>query len=159
MDFMIPKDKIMLREVVHLCIVVRDVERTAKTFAEMFGIGPFRVRILHTPRSRGSVRGEPAEFTIKLGFARLGSITLELAQPLEGRTILQEFLDEYGEGIHHIGLPAPTPFEAELEKWRRQGIQPLQASKMDDPEEGWAYMDTRNLVGCILEILCFKRYQ
>ncbi len=156
---MIPEDKIMLREVAHLCIVVRDVERTARAFAERFGIGPFRIRVLHTPKSRGSVQGEPAEYTIKFGFARLGPITLELAQPLEGRTILQEFLEEHGEGIHHIGLPASTPFEAELEKWRRQGIQPLQSSRMEDPEEGWAYMDTHNLVGCILEILCFKRYQ
>ncbi|MEM2894116.1 MAG: VOC family protein [Candidatus Bathyarchaeia archaeon] len=157
--FMIPEDRIMLREVAHLCIAVRDVERAAKAFAEIFGIGPFRVRVLHTPSSRGFVHGEPAEFTIKFGFARLGPITLELAQPLEGRTILQDFLKERGEGIHHIGLPAPTPFEAELEKWRRQGIHPLQSSRMEDPEEGWAYMDTQNLVGCILEILCFKRYQ
>lgn len=149
----------MLREVAHLCIAVRDVEKTARAFAEMFGIGPFRLRALHVPSSRGSLRGEPAEFTIKFGFARLGPITLELAQPLEGRTIIQEFLEECGEGIHHIGLPAPTPLEAELERWRKQGIKPLQSCRMEDPEEGWAYMDTRSLVGCILEILCFKRYQ
>jgi methylmalonyl-CoA/ethylmalonyl-CoA epimerase len=159
MTLLIPEDRIMLREVAHICIAVRDVERAARTFAEMFGIGPFRIRTLHAPESRGTIRGEPAEYTIKFGFARLGPITLELAQPLEGRTVLQEFLEEHGEGIHHLGLPAPTPFDAELEKWRRRGVNPLQTCRMDDPEEGWAYMDTQSLVGCILEILCFKRFQ
>ncbi len=42
---------------------------------------------------------------------------------------------------------------------RSEGIETLQVNNMEDPEEGWAYMDTKDIVGCILEILSFKRYQ
>lgn len=155
----IPEDKIMLQEIVHVCIVVRDVEVRARAFAEKFSIGPWRIRVVSTPSNRASVRGEPVDYTLKFGHARVGPVTLELVETVEGRTIYQEFLEEHGEGLHHIGVPTPVPFEAQLEKWRGQGVEPLQANRMEDPEEGWAYMDTQDIVGCILEILSFKRYQ
>jgi len=155
----IPEDRIMLREIVHVCIVVRDVEKTAKVFAEKFGIAPFRIRVVHTPSSRASVHDEPVDYTLKFGHARVGPITLELVETLEGKTIYQEFLEEHGEGLHHIGVPTPIPFDTELEKWRKLGIKPLQVNRMENSEEGWAYMDTQGLIGCILEILSFRRYQ
>jgi hypothetical protein len=150
----IPEDRIMLREIVHVCVVVRDVEKTAGEFSDRFGVGPWRIRVVETPSTRASVRGEPVGYKLKFGHARMGPV-----ETLEGRTIYQEFLEEHGEGLHHIGVPTPLPFEAELEKWKRQGIKPLQVNRMESPEEGWAYMDTQGLIGCILEILSFRRYQ
>jgi methylmalonyl-CoA/ethylmalonyl-CoA epimerase len=155
----IPRDKIMLREIVHVCIVVRDVEKTAKAISEKLGIGPFRIRVIKTPSSRASVRGKPVDYTLKFGHAKVGSIYLELVQTLEGKTIYQEFLEKHGEGIHHIGVPTPLPFEAEFKKWQKLGIEPLQVNRMEDPEEGWAYMDTQDIAGCIIEMLSFRRYQ
>jgi hypothetical protein len=89
----------------------------------------------------------------------MGPIALELVETVEGRTIYQEFLERHGEGLHHIGVPTPLPFEAELEKWKRVGIEAMQTNRMESPDEGWAYMDTQGLVGCIMEILSFQRYQ
>lgn len=155
----IPEDRIMLREIVHVCVVVRDVEKTAEAFSDKFGVGPWRIRVVHTLSSRASVRGEPADYTLKFGHARVGPVTLELVETVDGKTIYQEFLEKHGEGLHHIGVPTPVPFDAELDKWSGLGIKPLQVNRMEDPDEGWAYMDTQGLVGCVLEILSFKRYQ
>ena len=155
----IPEDKIMLREIVHVCIVVRDAEKTAKAFAEKFGIGPFRIKIANCPSSRASLHGEPVDYTLKFGKARVGPMTLELVETLKGKTIYQEFLEKHGKGIHHIGVPTPLPFDSELKKWQKLGIEPLQVNRMENPGEGWAYMDTQGLVGCILEILSFQKYQ
>lgn len=155
----IPKDKIMLREIVHVCVVVRNVEKTARILSERFGIGPFEIRKKHYPSSQASVRGEAVEYTLKFGYSKIGPLTLELVETLEGRTVYQEFLEAHGEGIHHIGFPTPLPFDEELEKWRKNGIEPLQVSRLDDPEEGWAYMDTQGLVGFLIEVLSFKKYQ
>ncbi len=155
----IPEDRIQLNEIVHACVVVNDVERTAENISEKFGIGPFEVRQKSYPESQASIRGDPVGYTLKFAHAKVGPITLELVETVEGRTIYQEFLEEHGEGLHHIGVPTPLPFDAELEKWGRQGIEPLQVNRMESPEEGWAYMDTQGLIGCILEILSFRRYQ
>ena len=155
----IPEDRIQLNEIVHACVVVRDVEKTAKNISEKFGIGPFEVRMKSYPESQASIRGEPVAYTLKFAYAKAGPITLELVETVEGRTIYQEFLEEHGEGLHHLGFPTPLPFDEELEKWRRMGVKPLQVNRLDDPEEGWAYMDTQDLTGFILEILSFKKYQ
>jgi methylmalonyl-CoA/ethylmalonyl-CoA epimerase len=155
----IPDDRIMLREIVHACVVVRDVEKTARNLTERFGIGPWEVRLKSYPKSQASIRGEPVEYTLKFAYAKVGPITLELVETVKGRTIYLEFLERHGEGLHHLGFPTPLPFEAELEKWEGRGIKPLQVSRLDDPEEGWAYMDTQELVGFIVEILSFKKFQ
>lgn len=154
----IPEDKIILTNVEHICVVVRDVEKTAEVLAEKFGIGPFRITVEHTPSSRASVHGEPVEYTLKFGEAKVGPITLELVETVKGKTIYQEFLEKHGEGLHHIGVPTPIPFDAELKKWEKLGIKALQVNRMEDPEEGWAYMDTEGLVGFVLEILSLKKY-
>ncbi len=46
-------------------------------------------------------------------------------------------------------MTTPLPFDAELQKWKKKGIEPLQVNKMENPEHGRAYMDTAKLVGCI----------
>jgi methylmalonyl-CoA/ethylmalonyl-CoA epimerase len=155
----IPDNRILLREIVHVCVVVRNVEATAKKLVEKYGIGPFEVRKKTYPESHATIHGEPVSYTLKFGYCKVGSIVLELVETIKGKTIYNEFLEEHGEGIHHIGFPTPLPFEKELKKWEKQGINALQISKLDDPEEGWAYMDTQNDVGFIMEILSFKKYQ
>ncbi len=155
----IPDNKIILKEIVHVCIVVKNVEKTAQIFSEKFGIGPWEIREKHYPKSKAVIHGKPTEYTLKFGYTKMGTITLELVETLSGKTIYQEFLEKHGEGIHHIGIPTPLPLKDELQKWEKQGIKPLQISNLEDPEEGWAYMDTQNIVGCILEILSFKKFQ
>ena len=72
------------------------------------------------------------EYTLKFGLTRVGPLSLELVETIEGKTIF---------------------------RWEKLGIKTLQVNKMDNPEEAWAYMDTQGLVGCILEMLGFQRYQ
>lgn len=155
----IPDNKILLNEIVHVCIVVKNVEKTAKNLVEKYGIGPFEIRQKTYPKSHASLHGKAVEYSLKFGYSKVGSIILELVETIKGETLYNEFLKNNGEGIHHIGFPTPLPFETELNKWENQGIKALQVSRLDDPEEGWAYMDTQNDVGFIMEILSFKKYQ
>jgi methylmalonyl-CoA/ethylmalonyl-CoA epimerase len=155
----IPEDRILLPGIVHACVVVRDVEKTAGNLAKRFGIGPWEVRLKRYPESQASFRGKPTDCTFKFAYAKAGPITLELVETVSGKSSYQEFLDRHGEGLHHLGFPTPLPFAAELEKWERQGIKPVQVMHMDDPEEGWAYMDTQDLIGFTLEILSFRKFQ
>ncbi len=150
----IPDDRVMLSSVTHVCIVVRDLERTAHNFSEKFNIGPFSIRTQHTPESHGELHGEPAEYSLKFGYARAGPIVIELVQPLQGETAYDEFLAKKGEGVHHIGFAASPSLDEELRRWEEEGIRPLQTNRRDDPRYGWAYMDTEDEVGCVLEVVC-----
>jgi len=151
---MIPADKLLLSDPTHVCVVVRDVEKTAQTYASLFGVGPFLIRLMKTPESHASVGGRPAEYTLKFGYAKTSTITLELVETVEGRTAYSDFLDKHGEGIHHIGYKAAPPLDEELDRWARLGIRTLQVNYRDDKRYGWAYMDTQSIVGSTVEIVC-----
>ena len=42
----IPEDGVILGEPTHVCLVVRDVERTAKMYTDLLGFGPFLIRVI-----------------------------------------------------------------------------------------------------------------
>ena len=141
--------EILFKEIRHIGIVVRDIEETAKYFAEKLGI-PFTVRDME---HSGTLRGKPMKYKAKLAHAQVGAVTLELLQMVEGTALFDEFLATHGEGVHHLAIGSPEPLDTEIEKWRKQGIQPLQIDRTA-PGEGTAYMD---VPGCMIELLCFKR--
>jgi hypothetical protein len=152
----IPNDMVMLQDFHHICLLVGNVEETAANFAKVFGIGPFVATPYEAPASKATVRGIRQGYKLKFANARIGPITLELVEPLEGNCVLTESLKERGEGLHHLAFRCPPPIDDELAKWKKLGINPLQVDKSisDDPRYGWAYMDTEKLVGCVLEIVC-----
>ena len=88
----IPLDRIMLAGMSHVCLVVPDLKRTAQRFSRRFNIGPFTIRTVVTPASRGLYRGEPSRYSVMFGYAQSGAVVLELAQPLDGRSHVTEFL-------------------------------------------------------------------
>lgn len=133
----------------HIGIVVRDIEKTAEFYSEKLGL-IFNIR---TMEHSGLLHGEPMKYKAKIAHAKVGSTTFELLQPIEGKSLFEEFLNRQGEGIHHIAVDAPVPLEAEAEKWEKLGIKVLQIDKIN-PGEGTAYMD---VPGCMIELLCFKR--
>ena len=152
----IPLDKVILQDFHHICLLVRDVEKAAKNFADNFGIGPFVVTPYEAPASKAWVHGKPQGYKLKFANAKIGPITLELVQPVEGNSALTEFLKERGEGLHHLAYKCPPPIDEELARWKKLGVEALQLDKSihKDPSYGWAYMDSERLVGCILEIMC-----
>ena len=70
----------LLTEIRHIGVVVRDVEDTAKYFAEKLGVS-FTVRDME---HSGTLRGAPMKYKAKLAHAQLGAVTLELLQTVEG---------------------------------------------------------------------------
>ncbi len=110
--------------------------------------------MVETPEERASMRGEPTSYTLKFAYAEAGPIVLELVEPVEGHSHYQEYLDDHGEGIHHIGFKNPGQLDEELERWKNGGMDPIQINRREDTRYGWAYLDTTDVVGCTLEIVC-----
>ena len=149
-------ERVVLREMRHVCLAVKDVEKTAEAFSSIFGIGPFRITFYKSPPTKATVHGKPQGYRLKFAHAKAGSVEIELVETLEGKTAIDEFIERHGEGIHHLAFECDPPIDDEIRKWKRLGIETLQIDKnlSDDPKYGWAYMDTEKLLGCILEIMC-----
>lgn len=149
-------DRIVLREMRHVCLAVKDVEKTAEAFSTIFGISPFRITLYESPSTKATVYGKPQGYRLKFAHAKAGAVEIELVQTLEGKAAIDDFIERRGQGIHHLAFECEPPLDDELEKWKRLGIEALQVDRnlSDDPRYGWAYMDTERLIGCVVEIMC-----
>ena len=99
-------------------IVVRDIEKTAKAWASLFG---FPVPSIRNAYPHINYKGKPVETKARLCAFSMGAVTLELIQPDETETSWKQFLDEKGEGVHFLGLMVPDLPEA-LKTLEENGI-------------------------------------
>ena len=148
-----PKD--MFSEVVQIGVVVEDLDRSIQVLSEVFGIGPFRT-INWPPADRIDIqrtfRGQPGNFTARMAFTGLGPVELELIQPLEGESIWADFLEEHGEGIHHIRFNV-SDLEPVFEHLAGHGIEVAQMGSGLRPGTIWANFDTEGKVGFTIEVM------
>jgi catechol 2,3-dioxygenase-like lactoylglutathione lyase family enzyme len=89
------------KKVAHVAIVVNDIEATTRTYAEVLGIDPPKIRLGVSP---AHYMDKKTEGKAKMAFINLDNITLEFFEPVDGPTAWQDFLDTHGEGMHHLGF-------------------------------------------------------
>jgi len=132
-------------------LVVRDIERTARIYASIFRMGMPNIivtdpeEIAHT-----KFRGAPTSARAKLAFFKMGDVSLELIEPVGGPSTWKEFLDEHGEGVHHIAFRIEG-MERVLTFLEVKGISPIQRG--DYTGGRYAYVDSAPSLGVILELL------
>jgi uncharacterized protein YcgI (DUF1989 family) len=92
------------------------------------GIGPWKVYTFDPSNTTNQTyRGKPCEFTLKVCFAVLDSIVWELMEPISGPTIMGDFLQEHGEGIHHIAFDCNhIPWQERLDEFQKRGLSLVQ---------------------------------
>jgi hypothetical protein len=137
--------------VAQIGIIVRDIEVTAQAYADFFGIEkPAAVWTDVPEKARTEYRGEPTNARAKLAFMNMGSLQLELIEPDEHPSTWREFLEEHGEGVHHIAF---------FVKGMKEKIELMAGNGMPLVQKGeytggrYAYMDTFPQLKVMLELL------
>jgi hypothetical protein len=124
-------------------VVVKDLDTKIRNLIDIFGIGPVRV-IDFPPEGRSDMErwyhGQPAQFTCRLAFADLGSVELELIEPLQG------------EGIHHIRF---NTFDEKpiIESLAEKDVPVEQYGSGTRPGTAYFYFDSQDKVGFAMEIM------
>ena len=132
-------------------LIVRDIERSAEAYSRILGLPKPSVivtdpaEIAHT-----RFRGQPTGAQAKLAFFDMGQVSLELIEPIGGPSTWREFLDEKGEGVHHIAF---------VVKGTDQVVQYLAGHDVEVIQQGdytggrYTYMDSSAALGVVLELL------
>jgi len=141
------KRQLQLPDVSQIGVVVKDLDRAVAFFESTLGLGPFRVVEMEAPNVWD--RGDEKRIKVRLGFAALGQVELELIHIVEGDSVHLEFLREHGEGLHHLGFRV-TDFQAKLEQAKAMGFEVLQTGPAG---RFYAYLDTRQTGGIIFELI------
>lgn len=128
-----------LSKVDQIGIVVKDMEKTKRELGEKFGIKNF-LEITATHENA----------KLKIGLLHLGNIQIELIQVLEGESIHTKFLEEHGEGIHHLGFYVKNLDEA-LNQVGKMGLRPIESGEIMGVK--YAYLNTEEKLGFTIELI------
>ena len=91
---------------VQIGFIVRDIEKTKQEFARFFDVPvPPTVNSGEYAVTKAEYRGEPApKAQCQMTFFYFGDLQMELIQPNEEPSAWREYLEEHGEGIHHLAF-------------------------------------------------------
>ena len=102
----------------HLSVAVKDIEKTGRFLYSTFDIGPWDITNYNPLRDEITVGEFP--MSLKRALGMVGPLKLELIQPVAGKTIWGEFIDTYGEGLHHLAVRTPN-YDEMVEEVRARG--------------------------------------
>ncbi len=124
--------KVKVKGINQVCLVVKDVKLVAENYWNILGIGPwvfidFTSPLIYDYR----VREKPTWARVTVGLAQVGDVQLELVEHRDGDSIYKEFLDEHGEGLHHVNFLADDVDETVAEL-AREGFPSLQSGRLLD---------------------------
>jgi methylmalonyl-CoA/ethylmalonyl-CoA epimerase len=141
--------------VLHIAFVVRDIEKSARTYADLFGVD-VPTASLTDPVEKTNIHfnGKPTTGRAKLAFLRLENITVELIEPVGGPSSWQEFLQKKGEGVHHIAFRVKG-MDEDIARLERKGGKMIQRG--DFTGGSYSYVDLTKQLGVIVELLTFKQ--
>jgi len=139
-------------KVAQIGIIVRDIEKTAKDYADFLGLPmPAISQTSGIEESRATYRGKPCEATAKLAFLNVGEgIDIELIQPDDQPSTWREFLDEKGEGVHHIAFWIKDT-KGKTKKLETMGIPLVQSGEWGTGRYG--YFDALDSLKLVIETL------
>jgi hypothetical protein len=135
-----------------VALVVRDLQRSVREFGKLVDAGPWRGYVFSPDTVEGlEYHGRPARMSFRLVLNDQRP-QFELIEPLVGPNIYSDWLDERGEGLHHIAYVVTSVAEA-TEQMLTAGHPVIQSGHSfgADRDGAFAYFDTAEALGFIVE--------
>jgi catechol 2,3-dioxygenase-like lactoylglutathione lyase family enzyme len=146
------KPPVKVSELFQVGIVVRDLDKSMKDYETLLGINSWKEVTIDNEFLKFTYHGKPVEHSFKAAFTMLGSLMVELLQPLEGDSIYRDFLNEQGEGLHHLGHVRVDDLDEAVQALEKAGFPCIETGGDTLGFHSWAYVDTTSLLGYILEL-------
>ncbi|MBN1402451.1 MAG: VOC family protein [Anaerolineae bacterium] len=137
-----------------IAILVEDLDRAVASYWEVLGVGPWTIYTYGKPLLKSAkYHGQEAEPVQRIALAALGTLRIELIEPVQGPSIFHDWVSVHGYGPHHVGVKVED-MEAALEEARQAGLRVIQegAGYGLDGDGHYAYLDTEEALGMILEL-------
>jgi methylmalonyl-CoA/ethylmalonyl-CoA epimerase len=138
--------------VVQVGIIVKDIEKTAKRYADFLGVGMPDIQVTDEwEKARTTYNGRPSKARAKLAFFKVGtSMSLELIQPDGEPSTWREHLDRKGEGVHHVAFIV-RGMKEKVAACGKEGFPLVQSGEYTGGR--YAYLDSARDLKVILELL------
>lgn len=146
------KDSVLGTDVVaQIGIIVKDIEETSKTFADFLGVDVPSVDWTDAfDKAQTHYQRNPVPSRARLAFFEMGNIQIELIEPDENPSTWRDFLENHGEGVHHIAFVV-NGMKQVVARMENQHMPLVQKGEYEGGR--YAYMDTEKPLKVILELL------
>lgn len=140
---------VRLSAIAQIGIVTADLERAIGAWSNRYGVGPWRVREFGPDNVADQV---PRPFSMRLATARVGTVDLELIQPLDEASDYARSLGRHdgADHMHHM-LFRTVDFAAAIDGFARAGVEQAMAGTTDGAR--FVYFDTERELGTRIELL------
>ena len=131
-----------------ISFAVRSIDDALPRYTAMFG-GPFSV--MDVPDLPVVIGGEPCSTTLRLAFGRTGpsdDVEVELVEVVSGDWPTLGWLDQRGEGLHHVRYPV-TDLVASRDEMVAAGFEVL----LEGAGGYFAYLASPLLNGMVVELI------
>jgi hypothetical protein len=118
------KNNIDFKGFIQVAIIVKDIEKAAKEWADLFGVPVPEIQI-HDQADNPDVtyRGKVANYGLKLAVVEVKEkgFIIELHEATGGNSTFQEYIDKHGYGVHHLGFQVGEKRDAIIGELEEQG--------------------------------------
>ena len=123
----------------HLGIAVRSIDTALKFYRDQLGLAA---------NSREAVPHEKVE----VAMLPLGSPRIELLEASSPDSVIAKFIDQRGEGLHHVALKVPD-LNAAVERLRAQGARLLNEPRQGAGGHTYVFVHPSSTGGVLLELI------
>jgi methylmalonyl-CoA/ethylmalonyl-CoA epimerase len=128
-----------LNKIEHIGIAVKDLEASNILFEKLMGTASYKTE-------------EVASEGVRTSFFRMGESKVELLEAMDGDSPISKFLEQRGEGVHHIAF-AVDDIALEIKRLKSEGFMVLN----DKPKRGGdnklvAFFHPKSTNGVLVEL-------
>lgn len=87
----IPEGESMIKGLDHIAIAVKNIEETLAVYGPILGMKIQRTKVVEQQK-------------VRISILKAGDTKIELLEPLSDESTVAKFLQNHGEGLHHIAL-------------------------------------------------------
>ena len=132
-----------MEKIEHIGIAVKDLEKSNKLFAALFGKPHYKIEEV---KSEG----------VKTSFFDLGPNKIELLEATSADSPIAKFIEKKGEGVHHIAF-AVSDIVSEINRLKEEGFVVLNDTpKLGADNKLVAFLHPKSCNGVLIE-LCQER--
>jgi methylmalonyl-CoA epimerase len=139
MEEIMPNETCTVKHINHTAIVVKDINESISFYEDLFGV------------TSGPVE-DIEDQGVKACLIKIGGTQLEIIQPVQSGTGVAKFLENKGEGLHHIGLEVEN-IENALEILKTRGVQLVDQQPRHGLSGTIAFLHPRATKGVLIELV------
>ncbi|GHU05995.1 lactoylglutathione lyase [Spirochaetia bacterium] len=138
---------------IQVAIMVKDIEKAAKEWCELFDLPMPEIRNNPPGKQDGvTYRGKEGNYGLKLAVITIPDrgFVIELHEATGGDSTFQEFIDKHGQGVHHLGFEVGEKRDAVINELGEKGYEMRTIGYY--PGSSWTIVDSEDKLGVNLNI-------